>query len=241
MRVSVWPTAATRLALPACTICERSSSVQRWTSASAPTSASMSRGTTRSTIRVGRRLRALTARKAAPRPITGRGLTVHETTMSNSPSRAIASGKPIDCAPKWAASASPRAMLRFATVSSFGDLAARCASTGAALWPAPRNNTSSSPKSSSSLPASRTITCREADRVHADLGAGAHLFRNRERALEQLVQRGAQGAGRVGLAHRELQLAEDLRFADHHRREAAREAECVARGEVARVAARLPT
>ena len=43
------------------------------------------------------------------------------------------------------------------------------------------------------------------------------------------------------LARHELQLAEDLRFADHHRREAAREAECVARGEVARVAARLPT
>ncbi len=42
-------------------------------------------------------------------------------------------------------------------VSRRGAVAARWASTGAAISPAPRNSTFSSPKSSNSLPANRTI------------------------------------------------------------------------------------
>jgi len=67
-----------------------------------------------------------------------------------------------------------------------------------------------------------------ADRMGADLGLGAHLFGDRERALEQLVEQGADGAGFVGRTHRLLHLAEDLRFAEHHRIEAAGHAECMA-------------
>jgi hypothetical protein len=64
-----------------------------------------------------------------------------------------------------------------------------------------------------------------ADRVGADLGGGAHLLGHREGALEQLVQRGAQGAGGLGLAHRLLHLAQDLRLAQHHGVQAAGDAE----------------
>ena len=53
----------------------------------------------------------------------------------------------------------------------------------------------------------------------------AHFLGDRERALEHLVQRGAERAGGVGLAHRLLHLAEDLRLAEHHRIEPAGDAE----------------
>ena len=56
-----------------------------------------------------------------------------------------------------------------------------------------------------------------ADGVRADLGGRAHVLRDREGPLEHLVQRGAERAGRVGLAHGLLHLAEDLRLAQHHR------------------------
>ena len=80
--------------------------------------------------------------------------------------------------------------------------------------------------------------CRQLDRgrrhghhVGADLGIGAHFLGHGEGALEQLVQQGPQGAGRFGLAHRFLHLAEDLRLAQHHGFQA--------RGDAKRVAHRL--
>jgi hypothetical protein len=53
----------------------------------------------------------------------------------------------------------------------------------------------------------------------------AHFLGDRERALEQLVQRAAERARLVGLAHRLLHLAQDLRLAEHHRVEAGGDAE----------------
>ena len=70
---------------------------------------------------------------------------------------------------------------------------------------------------------------RHADRVGADLGRRAHFLGDRERALEHLLQRAAERAGAARLAHRLLQLAEDLRLAEDHRIEAARDPERVAR------------
>ena len=67
-----------------------------------------------------------------------------------------------------------------------------------------------------------------ADGVAADLGRGAHFLGHRERALEHLLQRAAQGAGGIGLAHRLLELAEDLRLAEHHRVEPAGDPEGMA-------------
>jgi hypothetical protein len=70
--------------------------------------------------------------------------------------------------------------------------------------------------------------CRHADAVRADFGAAAHLFGHGKGALEQLVQRGAHGAGVFGGAHRVFHLAQDLRFAQHHGVEAAGHAKGVA-------------
>ena len=70
---------------------------------------------------------------------------------------------------------------------------------------------------------------RHADRMAADLGRRAHLLGDRERALEHLLQRAAERAGAARLAHRLLQLAEDLRLAENHRVEAAGDAKGVAR------------
>jgi hypothetical protein len=69
-----------------------------------------------------------------------------------------------------------------------------------------------------------------ADRMGADFGGGAHFLGHRERALKQLVQGGAQRAGSVGLAHRVFHLAQDLRFAQHHRIQARGHAERMAGG-----------
>ena len=45
----------------------------------------------------------------------------------------------------------------------------------------------------------------------------AHFFGDRERTLEKLVQVSSHGAGILRASGRLLHLAEDLRFADHHR------------------------
>jgi hypothetical protein len=66
--------------------------------------------------------------------------------------------------------------------------------------------------------------------VRTDVGQGAHLLGDRKGALEQLVQGGAQGAGQPGLAHRQLDLAQDLRLAEHHRIQPRGDAEGVTRG-----------
>jgi hypothetical protein len=69
-----------------------------------------------------------------------------------------------------------------------------------------------------------------ADAVRADLGGWCAPPWPPKAALEQLVQRGAQRAGFVGLAHRLLHLAQDLRLAQHHRIQPGGHAEGVARG-----------
>jgi hypothetical protein len=71
-----------------------------------------------------------------------------------------------------------------------------------------------------------------ADGMRADLGGGAHFLGDGEGALEQLVERAAQGASGLGGAHGVLHLAEDLRLAQHHRIESARDTEGVTRDGV---------
>jgi len=66
--------------------------------------------------------------------------------------------------------------------------------------------------------------------VGADGGSGAHLLRHGEGLLEQLVQQRAHRAGILRHACRMLHLAEDLRLAQHHRIEAAGDAEHVPHG-----------
>ena len=68
-----------------------------------------------------------------------------------------------------------------------------------------------------------------ADAVGADLGGAAHFLGHREAALEQLVQRAAQGACVLCGAHGVLHLAQDLGLAQHHGIEPAGHAEGMAR------------
>ena len=75
--------------------------------------------------------------------------------------------------------------------------------------------------------------CRHADAVRANLGAGAHLLGHGKRALEQLVQRRAHGAGVACGAHGVFHLPQDLRLAQHHRVQPAGDAKGVACGLVA--------
>ncbi len=67
-----------------------------------------------------------------------------------------------------------------------------------------------------------------ADAVRADFGAAAHLFGHGKAALKELVQGAAQGAGVFGRAHGVFELAENLRFAQHHGVQARGHAEGVA-------------
>ena len=85
-----------------------------------------------------------------------------------------------------------------------------------------------------------------ADGVRADLGGGAHFLGHRKRALEHLVQGGTQRAGRVGFTHGLLHLPQNLRLAQHHRVQAAGDAEgmpcrCAALQHVGVVAQRAAT
>ena len=91
------------------------------------TSGSMSRGTARSTMNIGRCRRAFSARSTAPRPMIGSELAVHEMTMSNSASRAGRSARRIASAPKRPASFSPRSSVRLATAIALRRCARRSA------------------------------------------------------------------------------------------------------------------
>ena len=72
------------------------------------------------------------------------------------------------------------------------------------------------------------------DRVRADVGVRADLLGDGEGSLEELVQHRPQGAGVLGGADGLLQLAKDLRLAEHHRLQAARNAERVRHGLIPR-------
>ena len=73
----------------------------------------------------------------------------------------------------------------------------------------------------------RQLDRRRADRHRAagDAGLGAHPLGDRERLVEPAVQHRAGGADAGGAGVELLQLAEDLRLADHHRVEARGDAE----------------
>ena len=181
-------------------------------------------------MNIGRCLRAFSARSTAPRPMIGSELAVHDTTMSNSRRRAGRSARRIASAPKRLASFSPRSSVRLATaIALAARCAAKCVAASSIISPAPTNSTRGLAQVFEQLRGQPHRGGGHADRVRADLGGGAHFLGDRERALEQLVQRACQRAGGFGLAHRLLHLAEDLRLAEHHRIEAAGDAERVAR------------
>ena len=71
-------------------------------------------------------------------------------------------------------------------------------------------------------------------RCGADVGLTTNVLRDGERALEQAIQDEAKAAGGFRAPHRLFHLAQDLRLAQHHRIEAARNPESVFDGALAR-------
>jgi hypothetical protein len=57
---------------------------------------------------------------------------------------------------------------------------------------------------------------RHADRMGADFGGSAYFLGHGEAALKQLIECGAQRAGVIGRPDRVLELAKNLRLAQHH-------------------------
>jgi hypothetical protein len=183
-------------------------------------------------MNIGRCLRALSARSTAPRPMIGSWLAVQLTMTSNSCSREGRSARRMASPPKRPASFSPRSSVRLAMAIDLGSLAAKCVAARSIISPAPTNSTRPAAQVFEQLAGQAHGGGGHADGVRADLGGGAHFLGDGERALEQLVQRAAQRAGGFGRAHGVFHLAEDLRFAQHHRVEPAGHAEGVARGLV---------
>src|SRR5476651_2070122 len=118
-------------------------------------------------------------------------------------------------------------MVRLAMVMLFGFCAAKCVAHSSIISPAPMNSTFCSAILLKMRCDSRTAAAA-IDTLCADLGGAAHFLGDREAALEQLVQIGAQAARLVGGADGVLDLAEDLRLAQHHRVQPGGDAEGVA-------------
>ena len=156
MMISASATAAWRLALPVWTTCAKSSTVYRYTSFSALTSGSISRGTAKSTINIGRWRRCFKACCTAPNPMIGSVLAVQLMTASNSCSRAGTSAKRMVSAPKRFASASPRSSVRLAITMLLGWRAAKWVATSSIISPAPTNKMRMSDRFSNNCAARRT-------------------------------------------------------------------------------------
>ena len=189
-------------------------------------------------MNIGACRRALTTRSSSPLPRIGSVLAVQVTTMSNSAGARASRSSVIASAPKRVGE------LLAALQRAVGDRdrLAACARRSAS-----RRARSSRPRRSAAAAARRVdgkMRSRELhrggrhrDRRAADVGLRAHVLRHGERALEQPVRaRSPSVPADSACAHRLLHLAEDLRLAQHHRVEPARDAERV-RAPPARAAA----
>ena len=208
----------------------RSSTVNRYTSSSSATSGSMSRGTAMSTMKIGRRLRARSACAAMSRVMITFGLAVEATTMSASRRCAAISSSPI--AKPWnsAASSRARSMLRLATIMRRRPSACRWRAASAMVSPAPTISAVRFSKLGEHGLGHRHGGGGDRHGVGADLRLGAHALGDREGRLEQAVQHRAGRAGVLRGAVGVLELAEDLRLAEHHRVEARGHRERVVHG-----------
>ena len=180
-------------------------------------------------MNIGRCRRAFSARSTAPRPMIGSELAVHETTMSNSASRAgrSASGKVVRREARAELAGARR--VRLATASTRGWRAAKWVATSSIISPAPTNSTLVWRRSSNSCEASRTAAAAmliECAPISVDVRTSLATANERWNIWCSVR---AERAGAVGLAHRLLHLAEDLRLAEDHRVEPAGDAEGVAR------------
>ena len=187
-------------------------------------------------MKIGACRRALTTRSSSPLPRIGSVLAVQVTTMSNSCRRSGISFSVIASAPKRAASSRPRSSVRLAIVIDRGLRAAKCVAVRSIMSPAPISSSRCVGQRREDALGELHRGGRHRDRCAADVGLRAHVLRHGERALEQAIQHEAEAAGGFRVAHRLLHLAQDLRLAQHHRVEPARDAERV-RDRASRAAA----
>ena len=140
--------------------------------------------------------------------------------MSNSSSRAGRSARRSASAPKRPASFSPRSSVRLATAIALGLRAAKCVATSSIISPAPTNSTLVSRRSSNSCDARRTAAAAmliECAPISVEVRTSLATANERWNIWCSVVP---SVPAVVGLAHRLLHLAEDLRLAQHHRIEA---------------------
>jgi hypothetical protein len=185
-------------------------------------------------MKIGLRRRAFSARSTNPLPRIGSDEAVHETTMSCS-CRCSASVRSSIARPlKRRASECPRLERAIRHRQAGGRLRGE-------MRRAQLDHFARAYEKHVLLVQRREDARRELHRgrrhrhaVRPYLGVGADFLRHGKRALEELVQDRAERPGRLGDAHRFLQLTEDLRLAKHHRVEARRDTERVAHRLLAR-------
>ena len=178
-------------------------------------------------MKTGACRRAFTTRSSRPLPRIGSVLAVQVTMMSNSCSRSGSSFSVIASAPKRSASCLPRSRVRLAIVIDLGLRAAKCVAVSSIISPAPMSSRRWSASAGKIRSASFTAAAAiEIDALPMSV-LRAHVLGHREGALEQAVEHQAEAAGGLGVPHGLLHLAEDLRLAQHHRIEAARDAKRV--------------
>ena len=182
-------------------------------------------------MNIGRCRRAFSARSTAPRPMIGSELAVQETTMSNSGRRDGRSASGNACAPRRAASSSPRSQRAVGDRHQASAGAPRNASRRARSSRRRRRTARSAcRRSSNSCEARRTAAAAmliECAPISVDERTSLATANERWNICCSVVP---SVPALLGLAHRLLQLAQDLRLAEHHRVEAAGDAKRVARG-----------
>ncbi len=169
--------------------------------------------------------RCLTTRSSVPLPMIGSVLAVQVTidVELRKPLVQLGQRDRLGAEPVRRAG-SPRSSVRLATVIERGRRLAKCVAASSIISPAPISSSRWSDNRREDALGELHRGSRHRDRCAADVGLRAHVLRDGERALEQPIQHQSERSRRLRRAHRLLHLPEDLRLAQHHRIEAARDA-----------------
>ena len=181
-------------------------------------------------MNIGRCLRAFSARSTAPRPMIGSELAVqrHDDVELVQARRQVGQPHRLAAEARGQLLAALQRAVGHARCD-FGSRAAKCVAASSIISPAPTNSTRVSRRSSNSCDASRTAAAAmliECAPISVEVRTSLATANERWNSWCSVVP---SVPAVVGLAHRLLHLAEDLRLAQHHRVEPAGDAEGVAR------------
>ena len=176
-------------------------------------------------MKTGACLRCFTTRSSSPLPMIGSVLAVHVTTMSNSCSRCGSSFSVIACPPRRSASWLPRSSVRFATVTDFGFLREEMARGELDhLARADEQQALARDGREDALGELHAAAAIEIDALPMSVCVRTSFATANVRWNRRLRMRPSEPADSAA-AHGLLHLPEDLRLAQHHRVEPARDAE----------------